>query len=586
MKNPITNTTLMTVKNAFKLYLLLFCCYIFSQNNNITNNYSFWPNYRYLKLENLDTIQAQQWIEKDHVINEWDWSLPEFVTPSKNSLVGLQRIIGLKKKFEPLDLKFKSNAIGILWVKWRDIEPTKGNYDFQPIIDRIKQANSVRSDIILRILCHSKSRGTGSKALERGEAPLWLEDLDVKLLPKKSPKHNLNFDPSHPEFHKRYLKLIDELSKTNIPKMVKAAYVGYASHSFGDEGIGPYTEKESTANDTVKHVHECLDAWHNAFKEMEHKVFMGGPIEYGFKKGFGVRRGFVEMYMYRIPNEDLGQYVDENGYLLVNEEAPILKHNSFNGEVNEEYENKWATAERDFRFGKTTDAYPYRYFTSSLCALQMRCTYIHTTGHLVPKMLPFISQELGRTVKDAPDVWTFLRTSYIRANFYTNNDYKNRAITVKEQKEGIETKNFERWLYQRDAPGYETIPTIKVGHPFKMWMIQDNKDYDFIARKGRKIGFNIDDRWQNQHPEKQLAIKITYIDDDGGRLLLRYKSAKGSISKEQLLKNDNTLKTVTFFIDGLKNNAAGDGYDFVLENKDYAKTITVSMVRVVNAKAL
>ena len=571
------------IKQYFTISILSICLSIYGQKNTV-NNYSFWPTYQYLELKDLDTIKAQEWIDKEHVINSWDWSLPDFVNPSKNSLVGLQRIIGLKKKFEPLNLKFKSNSIGILWVKWRDIEPTEGNYYFQPIIDRIKQANSVGSDVILRILCHSKSRETGLKSLENGEAPLWLEDLGVNLLPKKSPKHNHNFDPSHPEFHKRYLNLINELSKTNIPKMVKAAYVGYASHSFGDEGIGPYPENKGDANDTIQHVRDRLDAWHHAFKGMENKIFMGGPIAYGFEKGFGVRHGFVEMYMYRIPNKDLGQYVDGNGYLFADEKATILKNNSFNGEVNEEYEDKWATEERDFRFGKTTEAYPYRYFTSTLRALQMRCTYIHTTGHLVPKMLPFIAQELGRTIEDTPDVWTFLRTSYIQSNFYKNNDYRNRYISVKEENEGIETKNFERWLYQRDAKGYETEPVLKIEHPIKMWMIQDGKDFDFIARKGFKIGFNIDDRWDGQNPEKQLAIKITYLDVETGKLCLRYNTNKGTIVKEQPLKNDDSLKTVTFFIDGLLNNSAGDGFDFILENNNPNTKITVAMVRTIKAR--
>ncbi len=135
-----------------------------------------------------------------------------------------------------------------------------GNYDFTPIINRINQANSIGSDVILRILGHSKSRGTGRNALARGEAPLWLEDLGVNLLPHEQPRHNLNFDPSHPEFHKRYLMLVEELAKTGIPDMVKAAYTGYASHSFGDEGIGPYGEGNPAGNDTVKHVRVRLDA--------------------------------------------------------------------------------------------------------------------------------------------------------------------------------------------------------------------------------------------------------------------------------------------------------------------------------------
>lgn len=108
--------------------------------------------------------------------------------------------------------------------------------------------------------------------------------MGVNLLPQEQPRHNLNFDRSHPEFHRRYLLLVEELAKTDIPDMVKAAYMGYASHSFGDEGIGPYGETNPTANDTVKHVRERLDAWHEAFKGMENKVFMGGTSEYGFQK--------------------------------------------------------------------------------------------------------------------------------------------------------------------------------------------------------------------------------------------------------------------------------------------------------------
>ena len=68
-----------------------------------------------------------------------------------------------------------------------------------------------------------------------------------------------------------------------------------------------------------------MDAWQEAFRGMENKIFMGGSCDYGFQKGFGVRRGFVEMYLYNIPNRDLGQYIDENGYLSVDENAPDVR---------------------------------------------------------------------------------------------------------------------------------------------------------------------------------------------------------------------------------------------------------------------
>jgi hypothetical protein len=75
------------------------------------------------------------------------------------------------------------------------------------------------------------------------------------------------------------------------------------------KGLDLSGKPNSAANDTVKHVRERLDAWHKAFQGMEHKVFMGAPVNYGFEKGFGVRRGFVEMYLYRIPDGDMGQYM-------------------------------------------------------------------------------------------------------------------------------------------------------------------------------------------------------------------------------------------------------------------------------------
>jgi hypothetical protein len=249
--------------------------------------------------------------------------------------------------------------------------------------------------------------------------------------------------------------------------------------------------------------------------------------------------------------------------------------------VNEEYEEAWATAARNFRFGNTTNSYPYRYFTSTLRALQMRCTYIHTTGHLIPQMLPFLSQELGRTVEDAPDVWTFLRTSYLRASNYQNNDYLNRTISATEKAEGIETKNFERWLYQRDAPGYETQPAVKIQQAIKMWMVQDNKYYDYIARSGKKIGFDIDDRWTGT--QDSIALKITYFDNYSGEINLVYNNGQKQVLKSQQLTGDSQLKTVTFFLSQIKSNSIEHNFDFVLEAGENTDSIVVSMVRVINA---
>lgn len=544
------------------------------------STYPYWPGYQHLETEDLAKIRAQPWIAKEHTVDGWDWSLPDHVEPAATSLVGLQRLIGLEKDYIPLKLNFKVNAVGLLWVKWRDIEKEEGMYDFSKMIAKIRQGKEAGLEVSLRILTCSKSRGTGPRAINNGEAPLWLEGHGVPLLPQTDSDDNLNFDPAHPEFHRRYLKLIDEMAKAGIPAMVRAAYVGYASHSLGDEGIGPFKESEAAKNDALPHVRERLDAFAAAFKGMEHKVFMGGSSHHGFAKGFGVRRGFVEMYLYNIPNEDLGQQIDKDGYLSVDENAPIIRHRAFNGEVNEEYEPAWATAERKYRFGSTTNSYPYRYFSSTLRALQMRCTYIHTTGHLVPEMLPFLSLQLARTIEDTPDVWTFLRTSYMKAGYYQNNDKLKRPITNEEKKEGIPIRNFERWLHQRDADGFETRPAIRIQQPIKMWMVQTDRYDDYIARAGKRIGFHIDSRWSGT--KGALAVKVTYLDDKPGTLQLVHNGGKSS--KEQLLAGDGRMKTTTFLLSDLQPKSMEHDFDFVIQSGRDAAEITVSMVRLVATK--
>ena len=132
-------------------------------------DYPYWPSYNYLELDDVNKIEAQVWKPVNHTIKGWDWSLPVDVEPSPKGLIALQRNIGTHKKYMPYTMSFPNNAVGILWVKWRDIEPTEGNYNFDPIIDRIKSANKKGVNVVLRVLCHSLERGIGPKAKEKDE---------------------------------------------------------------------------------------------------------------------------------------------------------------------------------------------------------------------------------------------------------------------------------------------------------------------------------------------------------------------------------------------------------------------------------
>ena len=135
------------------------------------------------------------------------------------------------------------------------------------------------------------------------------------------------------------------------------------------------------------------------------------------------------MYLYHIPDEEIGQMLDNNNYLYIDESNHIIKNNLFNGEENEEYDTNWVD-----RFG-ALESFPYRYFTANLRLLQMRCNYVMTNGAaLLPEMLAWVGLELGRTIEDTPDAWCALRESYLKLNG------------------GTPVKNFERWSIKGMLP--------------------------------------------------------------------------------------------------------------------------------------
>lgn len=489
--------------------------------NNVEYNYPFWGQYEKTPIAD---IENPKWINNDTIINGWDWSLPNSVTPSEKSNLCVARNFGLEsEKIEKLPvINFSGNPVISHWVNWRDLEPKEGKINFKPLIKNIKKANKKGYGSIVRI--HFSATDF---------APEWIEKYNIPIRKEyKEYPIKRNYEVSHPEFHKRYLKFIKALGHSGIPHMkeVKGLFLGYASPSNGDEGIGPYPEKYAEANDTVPHVRERIDAWAKACSGVENKVFMGGLSKYGFSKGFGIRRGFVEMYLYHIPDEHIGQGLDKEGYLYVNESNQIIKNNLFHGEENEEYEEKWATDERDFRFGKNTEPFPYRYFTANLRLLQMRTNYLlNNEFSILPDMLTWVSLELGKTKEDAPDAWCFLRESYLKGE------------------EALPVKNFERWVYQRDKPGYETTPVLKINHPIKMWMVHPELYFDFVARKGQKIGFDVDDDFLAS--DHRFVVKISYMDIGNGEWSLIFPGKKGM--ERRSLKNRNTgqVKTASFLID-------------------------------------
>jgi len=115
-----------------------------------------------------------------------------------------------------------------------------------------------------------------------------------------------------------------------------------------------------------------------------------------------------------------------------------------------------------------------------------------------------------------------------------------------------------------------------------MWMVQDNKYYDYIARSGKKIGFDIDDRWVGTNDS--MALKVTYFDQHIGVLHLVYHNGTKQVVKKQKLLGDGNLKKVTFLVADLKANSTTQKFDFTLEAGKKTEKIVVSMVRLISIR--
>ena len=529
-----------------RISLLLTGVFLLCLNAQAQGPFHYWPSYNQTPIEDINRVP---WVVSGGIVDGWDWSLPPGTAPAPASKLITARNIYLTdqriKDFPTVN--FPCNPVVTHWLNWKDIEPTEDNYDWDGVRYAIDLCSAKGYKSVIRLMTCRAERS----------APTWLADLGINTI--VHPEGDIDYDPADSIFHQHYLNLIADFGATGIQNRddVVGLYVGYSSKSWGDEGIGPVIgESDPSSNDTVQHVIERLDAWAAITDGIRHKMVMGGYSNHGLSLGFGIRRGFVEHYMYHTPDAVMGQLLDANNYMYVDESNSIIANNTYHGEENEEYQESWVD-----RFGPI-DGYPYRYFSSNIRLLQMRTNAVLFNGFsLMPEMLAWVGQELGRTREDTPDAWCFLRETYVRTDVNAN------------------VKNFERWIYQRDTPGYETQAVIQIDKNYHSWIYDPSKPYDYIARKGQKIGFAADDVVFPTDVEQSVAIKVSYIDNVVGTLKLVYYNNSGPQEKTINTTGGDLVRTATFFVD-TKFDASGFDYDFELHS-EAGKEVPVSFVRVI-----
>jgi hypothetical protein len=539
-------------------------------------------------------VRLTPWRKTDDTIEGWDWSLPGGIKPVANS--GL--IFGREKR------TFPGNKLASISVFWRDVEPEEGKYDFSSVK---KKLASLPKDVIG---CRFHFYATVAYRVRNGRkqllGPKWMQKYDkqIPLIDMTSMEGRfqlLNYAIWSEEYHRRYLRVIEAFGKSGIPKdrALRIVYVGAISKSWGEEMYIPPTparwaEKNAglTPDTLEKCLNERLDAWAKAFKGRtsvlawvgagglgvagkagDYRKVARNVIKRAYGLGMGQRCGFVENYLYHLHNPALGQSVDLQGYLHVDETCPPIADGRAFGDENEEYGKYWTR-----RFGPL-ETHAYRYHESMIRTLQMRRNYLWMSGSSVdmdPPLTAYMSLALGRKVTDSPDAFCYLRQSIVRG-----------SSAGKKGKE-FAIRNFERWLIQRDRNGYRTRPAIKVPQHKSMWMVPKNYKFDYIARRtdlasdNSKIGFALDDRFLSGGPHA-VAIKVTHHDIGKGKWTLVYTRPGGAVGRRTVqCKNTKKALTTTFHLTDACFAGKGEAFDFHIQAT--GADATISFVRVIKTK--
>lgn len=479
------------------------------------------------------------WNETEHVVDGEDWSLPPWVRPAPYS--GIQ----ISEKLVPAE--FPGRIQRTVRASWRETEPTEGAFDFSGVRREILRASeggkyAVKMGLGASVWETRYFQSLQDRSIRRtdiGTAPRWLKPYGIPLIeeaPNKSiPFQVVNLDIYHPEYHQRYLRLVEALGQSGIPQMqeLDICYLHLVSASRGEEGVGP-----PVGDPRRKLFEERLRAWAKAFQGVTSKLCLVSAQEDDLKLalqlGMGQRNGFVEHYLLHAPNPALGQELDADGYLVVNERHPLIAENRASGDENEEY-----TSGHVARFGPV-ETFPHRYHEATLRMLQMRRNFVWAEGGpwlIHPPLLHYLALELGQSVRTAPDAWCYLRESVVKGG-----------------KHGRPVKNFERWLYQRDADGARTRATEKVEVPPQMFEFDRDHLYDLTARqtqtdKGQSlIRFGVDEAFLAGGPHA-VAVKITYLDRFDAEWQLEYFSGPSQTATRKVsCGNSGAARTITFIL--------------------------------------
>ncbi len=440
-------------------------------------------------------------------------------------------------------------------VTWKRLNPAPGRYDWDWVRDQIAENKAA-----------GMRTGLHLKGVQRDAVPDWVIEqfdpvvLDVPVLQENQPWRIQTVPPWQPKVDRAFHEFLRAFAETEIAQDpgVVYGYIHGISASRGEEMfIRPVDLKmwqESTGLTPemfADWLRRRIDAMCGVFDGVEYKlaVMWGGPLgpdaafrtatanlhEYAFRQGTGIRGGGIDFMHGLLDAPAWGASVNEQGYMIVDDEHPTIKEGRFRGDENEEYGKYW-----EWRFGPVED-YPYRHRICALRGLQMRQNFqmvSPATLELNPELNEYVRITQGFRRENSPDAWAYLRQF----------DWRQTPV-----------KNIERWLVQRDAPGSQSVPAERFDRfPLpaeRSWGLAQAHDFDArctdLQNGQTGLLFELDKVfWREPGP---ATIKVTYADRASARWHIEYSDTDGRQQQTAAIRNtgDGRRKTATFHIPSL-----------------------------------
>ncbi len=522
----------------------------------------------------------------------FDWSLPANTPVERDS--------GLIDEYDR-GLDYVQNIFAI--VRWDEANPQKGRYDFSKFEKALNDSSPKRA--LVRLEVNSAC-----------EAPKWA----LKTLRRSADKSLIFWDDNYVNLLKPFINAFAK--RYAADPRIMGVQLGIGDGEYDDNcefdnknGWGEFwmspesivtAQKKFNFNPEVfeKQTKKIIDIYANAFGKHKGKLAFTniGPsfswnniaepynkklkkiAQYVWNAGIGDRDGHVEIWMRFIDptfGVQMKSLADNTCYLDFDENHANGLRGRYSGTENEFYGDKNYVIRANGPYRNQA----YRFFVSSLRALQMRRNYFSIAGDSMKKLddpvyktqdfLRYLSKVMGKQIENTPDAFVLLGERYI-----SKDHAKNFAdlSCVKNSKKGVAVRSFGRWLTETS----QSVPAIPIKMPAnenywgQNFYMPAGTDYEYSARKAKQFEFDLNDELTKTRCENscKAEIKVTFKDTDKTTMNVWYGNEDSQGFKT---KGDNKIKTVTFNVNSRFENDVR-GKDFMINSK--ATDLTLIMIRV------